>query len=800
MKHLFKCLLILALSVQFYAFGQEVPLGSWKDYLSYRNGLTVTIGVNSAKQTILYCVAGSGLFSYNTSDNSIEKLNKVTGLSDVSPTVARYNSFDNILVIGYPNGNLDVLQNKTIINIPYLKIANLQGSKTINCVCFQGNYAYVGCGQGIMQIDLTQDVILNTFYIGTSGSALNVRGISICNDSIFATTDNGVYIDGINDPNINNFNSWHKANASILPAGVYTANTSMGDSVYVNWSGYYTNNGAQNSDQIFIYSNGQWSGYNNLTSKNLTISSFQTSVVNNKNYLVASTNAGLSTWDATGKQNLNIGEYTIGGTVNGTSVIDGVLDANNFAWIADKNFGLVKTNSNATAAGVYTPSGPYNNQVFSMAVNDNNLWVLPGGYDASFVPSSNFTGISSLQGMTWNYIQQPLIPYMTPPTPTTDFNCIAIDPWKPLHYFVGSWGGGLVEYNNNNLVNVWNSNNSAISNINATNYPNWRIGGVAYDTIGNLWVTSALAASKYLCVEKPNISWQAFDFSLFMPQSAVVTSVLVTQTQAKWMLFNGLGILAYQDFGSFAAPTTSNTHLITALTGNGALPDLDVTCMAVDLNGSVWVGTDQRVVVFYSPDNVFDGNHDWDAQPVYVTQNGYTQYLMQNQVTTAIAVDGANRKWIGTQSGGVFLMSADGTQQIYNFTSSNSPLLSDNIQSIVINPANGEVFIGTDKGIVSYKSTATEGLTQFGNVYAYPDPVPHGYSGPVAIKNLVTNADVKITTVNGELVYHTIALGGQAIWNGTNFDGKRVQTGVYLIFCASPDGSETHVSKLLFIN
>jgi len=790
MKHLFKCLFILALSVQFYAFGQEVPLGSWKDYLSYRNGVTVTLGVNSAKQTILYCVAGSGLFSYNTSDNSIEKLNKVTGLSDVSPTVARYNSYDNILLIGYGDGNMDVLQNKTIINIPYLKITSLQGSKTINCICFQGNYAYVGCGQGIMQIDLTQDVILNTFYFGTLASALNVRGVSICNDSIFATTDNGVYIAGLSDPQINNYTHWHKATAPILPTGVYSANTSMGDSVYVSWSDFYTWGGQV--DKVFVYSNGKWSNDSNFQNPNLTIRSFQTSTINNKNYLVASTSVGLSTWDATGKKILNIGAYTIGGTLNGTSANDGVLDANNFAWIADNTYGLVKTNSNFTPAGVYTPSGPYNNQIFSMAVNDNNLWVLPGGYDASYVPLYSTAGISSLQGMTWNYIQQP--------SGAGDLNCIAIDPWKPLHYFVGSWGGGLVEYNNNNMVNIWNSNNSAISNINANNYPNWRIGGVAYDTIGNLWVTSSLAASKYLAVEKPNISWQAFDFSLFMPQSATVTSVLISQTQAKWMLFNGLGILAYQDYGTFAAPNTSNTHLITALTGNGALPDLNVTCMAVDLNGSIWVGTDQRIVVFYSPDNVFDGNHDWDAQPVYVTQNGYTQYLMQNQVTTAIAVDGANRKWIGTQSGGVFLMSADGTQQIYNFTSSNSPLLSNNIQSIVINSANGEVFFGTDKGIVSYKSTATEGLTQFGNVYAYPDPVPHGYSGPVAIKNLVANADVKITTVNGELVYHTIALGGQAIWNGTNFDGKRVQTGVYLIFCASPDGNETHVSKLLFIN
>ena len=145
-------------------------------------------------------------------------------------------------------------------------------------------------------------------------------------------------------------------------------------------------------------------------------------------------------------------------------------------------------------------------------------------------------------------------------------------------------------------------------------------------------------------------------------------------------------------------------------------------------------------------------------------------------------------------------MSADGTQQILNLTSANSPLLSNNILSIAINQLTGEVFFGTDQGIVSFQGTSTEGKAAFSNVYTYPDPVPHGYSGPIAIKNLVTNSDVKIATVSGEIVYHTIALGGQAIWYGTNFNGERVQTGVYLVFCTSPDGTQSLVTKLLLIN
>ncbi|HSY77243.1 MAG TPA: two-component regulator propeller domain-containing protein, partial [Bacteroidia bacterium] len=773
---------------------QDVPLGAWKDYLSYQSGVTVTMGQNA-----VYCVAGSGVFSYNLSDNSIEKLNKVTGLSDVGPTIARYGVTTNTLVIGYSNGNMDILHNKTIINIPDLKNSSLQGSKAINCVYFPPgtNYALVGCGQGIMQIDLTQNVILNTYFFGPLGSAINVRGITmsgndINSDTIFAATDNGIYKASFNDPNLNNYNDWLRISSPTIPSGVYNTIVSIGDSLYTNRSWLYTK-GAQGGDTVFVYSKGHWGPYifngslGHTLEGGTTVYSLESSQVGSKNILVASIQYFLFTIDPSTNNLYNwgrTGSYNFASGPGNITANDGILDASGNAWIADGVFGLVKTNGyNGT---VFTPQGPYSNQVFNMAIRNNDLWVVSGAYDANFTETYNFTGASVLENGNWKYIPVPHV---------SDLVCIAIDPWKPLHAFVGSWVEGLVEFNNNNIVNVWKDSNTKFSIQVVSDYPDhYRIGSAAYDTLGNLWVTSASAVSKYLAVEKPNLSWEAFDFGSSIPQGSTVNSVFVTQSQAKWMIFNGppnpVGILAYQDGGSFATPTSSNTQLITATAGNGGLPDLNVTCMAEDQNGSIWVGTDQRVVVFYSPDNVFDGNHDWDAQPVYVTQNGYTQYLMQNQLTTAIAIDGANRKWIGTQGGGVFLMSADGTQQIYNFTSSNSPLLSNNIVSIVINKNNGEVFFATDKGIVSFRGSATEGLTSFGNVYAYPDPVPHDYSGPIAIKNLVTNADVRITTINGELVYHTIALGGQAIWNGTNFDGRRVQTGVYLVFCASPDGSQ----------
>ena len=145
-------------------------------------------------------------------------------------------------------------------------------------------------------------------------------------------------------------------------------------------------------------------------------------------------------------------------------------------------------------------------------------------------------------------------------------------------------------------------------------------------------------------------------------------------------------------------------------------------------------------------------------------------------------------------------MSADGTEEIHHFTEENSPLYSNQIVDIEINNETGEVFFGTDQGILSYKSTATGGGTVNTDVVVYPNPVKPGYNGIIAIKGLVSNADVKITDVSGTLIYATRAEGGQAIWSGKSFDGRKASTGVYLVFATDDEGNEKIVTKILFIN
>jgi hypothetical protein len=272
----------------------------------------------------------------------------------------------------------------------------------------------------------------------------------------------------------------------------------------------------------------------------------------------------------------------------------------------------------------------------------------------------------------------------------------------------------------------------------------------------------------------------------------------------KWIVMRPTQyIVVFNDNGTPDNPSDDlQAKLLSSATNNGAIPGSGVFSLAVDKDGEIWVGTDEGLAVFYSPENVFT-NYNFDAQRILIPRNdgtGLADILLEFEVITAIAVDGANNKWVGTENSGVYMFSPDGLSEIHHFTIDNSPLLSNSVLSISINNLSGEVFFGTANGIISYKSTATEGGTTYENVYAYPNPVRPGYSGPIAIKGLVNEANFKITDLNGSLVYSGIAEGGQAIWNGQTQSGRGVQTGVYLVFITNDDGSETMVTKILFMN
>jgi outer membrane protein assembly factor BamB len=233
--------------------------------------------------------------------------------------------------------------------------------------------------------------------------------------------------------------------------------------------------------------------------------------------------------------------------------------------------------------------------------------------------------------------------------------------------------------------------------------------------------------------------------------------------------------------------------------GAGKLPDLSVSAMAEDHDGHIWIGTAKGIAVFYNPQNIFTGAN-FDSQQIKITQDGHVQLLLETERVTAITIDGANRKWIGTEASGVYCFSPDGQEQIYHFSTDNSPIFSNQVVDIGYDTKTGDVFIGTDMGMQSFRTYIIEGEEEFNKVHAYPNPVRPGYTGNVYVKGLIDEAVVKITDVSGNLVWETKSQGGQIEWPLKSLSGKRVASGVYLAYCAATDGTASVVAKILVLN
>jgi ligand-binding sensor domain-containing protein len=319
--------------------------------------------------------------------------------------------------------------------------------------------------------------------------------------------------------------------------------------------------------------------------------------------------------------------------------------------------------------------------------------------------------------------------------------------------------------------------------------------GLDFDNSGNLWIANS-GTTKPLAVYTVDKKWKSFTFeNIALPN---VLQLMVASSGQKWLVVERNGMIVYDDAGTPENETDDKVKNLKFEAGKGGIPGSDVFCMAEDRNGEIWLGTDKGVGVFYAPQTVFDESAQ-DAQPIKISQDGYVQFLLESEKVTAIAVDNANRKWVGTANTGVYLMSSDGTQQLKHFTEENSPLISNGITAINILETTGEVFFGTEKGIISYKDVATEGFSECKDVLVYPNPVRENYSGPIAIRSVVLDAIVKITDATGALVFETKAYGGQAIWDGTNFKGEKVATGIYFAFASNADGSKGCNAKILVI-
>lgn len=776
MKDILRIFIVLIIS-EFGLWAQNVPIGGWEEHMSYKKGLSVAEGYGK-----VYCATENGIFVFKKSDNSLEHLSKVNGLSDAEANVIAFNRNNNKLLIAYKNSNIDIVDvMNNVTNISDIKRKTIIGSKVINSIYFINQYAYLACGFGIVVIDMDRFEVKDTYYIGAGGTYMNIRDITSDADYIYAATNTGVYSAPLLG-NLADYNTWSQMPG--LPAGIYNTITTFNGKIFTNFSKYTMTNGATyDQDTVYEYNGTSWS--NHFSGAVFAVTSLKSS---RAPYLILAQIWSVSMFDI----NFNYMGYCSGYFGDLPSTKSVVTDDAGVNWIADNRHGLVKWDWGNIFTSFY-PNGPETSTITNLAVADGKLLAAPGAVNILWGNLYKTGHVDRYDGSSWSAISGNYSGTIDLDT-IYDILNVAFDPQNSNHYYAATWGRGIIEYSNNIPVAQYNATNSTLKNFFGDMCLTY---GMAFDEGNNLWITNAYVDSS-ISVRRTNGTWSSMNFAPVIG-SIALGQMVIDKSDQKWVVLpRGNGMMVYKGHTT-NPPNSSNTKKLSTTAGNGALPSLGVNCLALDKDDEIWVGTDKGITVFYSPERVFSGQN-FDAQQILIEQDGHVQILLETENITAIAVDGANRKWIGTTKSGVFLMSADGTKQIYHFDENNSPLLSNEISSIAIDEKTGQVYFATSKGLISFRGTSIEGSEDYSNAYVFPNPVKHDYSGPIAIKGLMNNTTVKITDISGTLVYETKSEGGLAIWDGKTFDGRKVSTGVYMVFGTSEDGSQKMVTKILFIN
>lgn len=753
--------------------------GEWQDYLSYANALKVAEGDNK-----IFCVTEGGLFYSDLQDNSLSKLTRKEGLTDVGIQNIAYHKGKELLLVAYRNSNINLVYKNRIVNLGDISRKQMTGDKSINNIFFHDNSAYLACGFGIVEINTARQEIKDTYIIGPGGSQIAVFDVDTDGQRLYAATAEGIYSAPINSTNLLDYNNWIRDTSIPRPTSSFSHLGNFGGTILA----VYTRN-AWDGDEIYALRNGNWV---RVMQEVNFVSDLQVS----GDYLVISGKVEVLLYDRNFSLIGHIKNYPISGKIiTELNTRSALVSSNGKIWIADYYSGLISISDQT--ARQHLPSGPLNNSVFALSWQNNSLYISAGGRTDPWNNQFRPPLFQQFSEGKWNYFGQNQVPGMTG---FFDIVQVAVDPADPGHIFAASWGGGLLEFRNGNLVKRHNNLNSPLETAipDQPEAPYTRIGGISYDRDNILWITNS-QSSKGLHSLSPSGAWNSYQLPEVAGFQYTIGQIIVTRNNDKWIV-----IPRGRDVYVVDKEVTKQRYLpVTSYFNNGQVEILnrmsDIYSIAEDHNGDIWIGTSKGVAVFTGTQKVWQNGEYYAYQPSLELGDGLYHPLLDTETITAIAIDGGNRKWLGTRNSGLYLVSARGDAEVLHFNTDNSPLLSNNITSLALHPKTGELFIGTDKGLISYQGDAPVGENNYDSVYVYPNPVRETYNGPVVIKGLKKESNIRITDIAGNLVYKTRSLGSQAVWDGKNLNGKRVSTGVYLVLISDATGEATHISKVMFI-
>ncbi len=771
----------------FAAYAQVGPY-SWQDHLSL-NTCNTLCRFNGK----IYASNYNGIVMVDEEEGSTTRLNKTNGLNDMGIRLIRVNPNNNKLLVIYDDANIDVIDaNEKIQNYPDIKLKTINGKKSVNEICFKDKFAYLATGLGIILFDTDKLEIKDTYVIGPNGTNLEIYQVALDDSLIFAATANGLYKSNYKLKILNDYNNWQLVGA--LPSGVYSGVIRVSNKMLAAYAPSKTNPNLTSGDSLYEMVNGVWSKFypNTLLIRKL-------SYVNGNKFALFD-QFGPSVTDVYSKVLVNYITTFNGAGVKPEDIIfftdkSGLLSY----WVADLANGLFQTYGAFPFGEQHLRSinGTDKNFISNIDVSDGQVAISPiypnNGGGTNYDPA----GINIYRDKNWSYIKSDDPNHINPffPQPIWDINSVLFDRKDKTHMWAGSWSSGLLEYKNDILVGVYNKGNvPSFMNI-ANGNANTRVSGMSMDKDGNLWMATS-DVSNYLTVRKKDGTFIHFNFGV----GHFVRRILVDRNNYVWMLHErdeGLTVFKNENF---AQPQLNvNFRALTKDVNSGNLESNSTYAIAEDKDGKIWVGTGAGIRVFYNPTNMFTATN-YDAQPIKIVQDGNVELLLEKEIVTSIAVDGANNKWVGTQTGGLYCFNSDGLTQIYHFTKDNSPLYSNNVVDLNYDKITGDIYIGTDVGLQSFRSAIIEGDENYNNIYAYPNPVKPNYTGNVFVRGLIDNSVVKITDESGNLVWETKSQGGQIEWPVKNLAGTRAATGVYVVYAHTTTGEFKALTKLLVVN
>ncbi|WP_121665938.1 type IX secretion system anionic LPS delivery protein PorZ [Mesonia aquimarina] len=737
---------------------------SWEDLFSYNQIKDVSYGNGK-----VYAAAENAVFTYQRNTGEIEKISSVNGLSGESISTIHYSGGYNLLIIGYENGLIDVYNTNEEKVTSFIDIVEKQTipppERKINHFFEFNDRLFIATEYGISEFNLANLEFGDTYFIGDGGSRLAVTQTTVYQNRIYAATkENGVRYAGVTNPNLIDFSVWQT-----ISSGTFLGVVSLSNSLYV----------IDESNSLLRL---QQNDFVQELQFNSTISDLR---VNNDQLVVTLIN-GVKIYDQVLNPVANIGSPS-GMSTNYSAALIYLGEI----FIGDNTQGLLQTRTtNPFQFNFLSPSGPIQNDVFDLETIPNEVWVTYGEYDGFLNAFPiNSRGISHLINDEW---------FNTPYFMLNARNIVkaTINPAQTGQVILSSYFDGIVDIQNEEIANRYDASNSSLESVVGTALTTdvW-VNGAAFDREGNLWGNASKVEKGLFKLDIENNQIETFDITEIVPDATGdnlgLTELVIDNIGNIYFGSYSNGIIGYN-------PATNSFAKVEGGEGAGNLPENYVNSLALDNNNQLWVGTSRGLRVLFNPAGMFENSNVSTNQIIIEDEDGVAQELLAGLNIIGITVDGNNNKWIATGAG-AFYLSSNGQETIYQFTKDNSPLPSNTISDIAIDDASGKVYIGTDKGLLAFRGTATATADNLENVRAYPNPVRPQYNGLVTIDGLMENANVKITDIEGNLVYEEFSEGGSVQWDTKAFGKHKVASGVYMVLITSEDQLETKVAKIMII-